>query len=130
MGPSLGPTGGFAQVSVNLPFHTPTPFHAFIGNQAAPSVEYCEVFRIHGNGPRQCPIIHKYLAIPNIVHCEFCASTKNATNQCRALDALADRLDRTSLRVNETPQGPKIGRGGGSKGYSRGGRTGVRGPSR
>jgi hypothetical protein len=63
------------------------------------------------------------------VHCEFSASTKNATNQCRALDALADRLDQTSLRVNETPQGPERGRGGGSEGYSRGGGTRGRGPS-
>jgi hypothetical protein len=89
MGPSPGPTGGVAQVSMNLPFHTPTPYHAFLGNQASSSVEYCEICRIHGHGPRQCPIIQKYSTILNIVHCEFCASTMHATNQCRALDALA-----------------------------------------
>jgi hypothetical protein len=54
----------------------------------------------------------------------------HATNQCRALDALADRLDRTSFRVNETPQGLGRGRGGGAGGDFRGGRTGGRGPSR
>jgi hypothetical protein len=31
MGSSPGPTGGVAQVSVNLPFHNPTPYHAFLG---------------------------------------------------------------------------------------------------
>jgi L-amino acid N-acyltransferase YncA len=36
-----------------------------------------------------------------MVHFEFCASTTHAMNQCRALDALADRMDRTSFRVNE-----------------------------
>jgi hypothetical protein len=44
MGPSPGPTGGVAQVSVNLPFHTPTPYHSFLGNQAVPSIEYCDIF--------------------------------------------------------------------------------------
>jgi hypothetical protein len=39
------------------------------------------------------------------------------------LDALADRLDRTSFRVNETPQGLGRGRGGGDGGDFRGGRT-------
>jgi hypothetical protein len=29
MGPSSGTTGGVAQVSGNLPFHTPTLYHAF-----------------------------------------------------------------------------------------------------
>jgi hypothetical protein len=44
MGPSPGPTGGVAQVSSNLPFHTPTPYHAFLGNQPSPTIEYCEIF--------------------------------------------------------------------------------------
>jgi hypothetical protein len=43
MGPSPEPMRGIEQVSVNLPFHTPTPYHDFLGNQAAPSVEYCEI---------------------------------------------------------------------------------------
>jgi hypothetical protein len=103
MGPSLGPMRGVAQVSVNLPFHNPTPYHAFPRSQATPTVEYCNIFRIHGHGPRQCPIIHKYSIVPNIVHCEFCVSTTHTNNQCRVLDALADRLDRTTFRVNETP---------------------------
>jgi len=60
MGPLLGPMGGVAQVSQNLPFHTPTPYHVFPSNREAPSVEYCKIFQIHGHGPRQCPIIHKY----------------------------------------------------------------------
>jgi hypothetical protein len=130
MGPSPGPMGGVAQVSVNLPFHNPTPYHAFPGSQAAPTVEYCEICRIHGHGPRQCPIIQKYSTVPNTVHCEFCASTTHTTNQCRVLDALADRLDRTTFRVNETPQGPGRGRGGGAGGDFRGGRTRGRGPRR
>jgi hypothetical protein len=114
MGPPPGPTGGVAKVSMNLPFHNPTPCHAFPGNQAAPTVEYCEICRIHGHGPRQCPIMQKYSTVPNTVHCEFCASTTHTTNQCRVLDALADRLARTTLRVNENPQGPGRGRGGGA----------------
>jgi hypothetical protein len=125
-----GPTGGVAQVSTNLPFHNPTPYHAFPGGQAAPTTEYCEICRTHGHGPRQCPIMQKYSTVPNTVHCEFCASTTHTTNQCRALDALADRLDRTTFRVNENPQGPGRGRGGGARGDFRGGRTGGRGPRR
>ena len=128
MGPSLGPMGGVVKVSVNLLFHTPTPYHAFPGNQAKPSVEYCEIFQIHGHGPGQCPIIQKYSMVPNTVHCEFCASTTLATNHCRELDALADRLDRITFKVNETPQGLGRGRGGGAGGDFIGGRTGGRGP--
>jgi hypothetical protein len=90
MEPYLGPTGGVVQVSTNLPFHTPTLYHAFPGNQATPSVEYCEICQIHGNGPRQCPIIHNYSTVPNIVHCNLFVSTTHATKQCSALDALAD----------------------------------------
>jgi hypothetical protein len=44
MGLSLGPTGGVAQVFVNLPFHNPTPYRAFPGKKVAPIVEYCEIF--------------------------------------------------------------------------------------
>jgi hypothetical protein len=101
--------GGVVQVSTNPPFHHPTPYHTFPGGQATPTTKYCEICRIHGHGPRQCPIMQKYSTVPNIVHCEFCTSTTHTTNQCRALDALADRLDRTTFRVNENPQGP--GRG-------------------
>jgi hypothetical protein len=44
MGPSPGPMRGFVQVCVNLPFHTPTPYHDFPGNQAASSAEYCDIY--------------------------------------------------------------------------------------
>ena len=44
MGPSPGPMGGVAQVSMNLPFHTPTLYHAFLGNQASSSIEYQKIF--------------------------------------------------------------------------------------
>jgi hypothetical protein len=54
----------------------------------------------------------------------------HTTNQCRVLDALVDRLDRTTFRVNENPQGLERGRGGGARGDFKGGRTRGRGPSR
>jgi hypothetical protein len=98
------------KVYVNLPFHSPTSYHAFPSNQESPSVEYWEIYRIHGNAPRHCPVIHKYYTVPNIVHCVFFTSTTYDTNHCRALDALVDILDQTSFRVNETPQGPRRGR--------------------
>jgi hypothetical protein len=44
MGPPLGPMRGVAQVSANLSFHNPTPFHASPRSQAALAVEYCEIF--------------------------------------------------------------------------------------
>jgi hypothetical protein len=57
-------------------------------------------------------------------------STTHATNQCRGLDALANRLDQTTFKINETPQG--LGRGHGREfgGGFRGGRNGGRGLSR
>ena len=61
------------------------------------------------------------------MHCNLFSSTTHATNQYRALDALADKMDRTSLRVNETPHGPGRGRGGGAGGDFRGGRIRGRG---
>jgi hypothetical protein len=75
MGPSPGPTIGVAQVSTNLPFHNPTPYHAFLGSQATTTVEFCDIYLIHGHGPRQCPIMQKYSTLPNTIHSEFCAST-------------------------------------------------------
>jgi hypothetical protein len=48
----------------------------------------------------------------------------HTTNQCRALDALANRLDQTTFKVNENLQGPGRGRGGGAGGDFRGGITG------
>jgi hypothetical protein len=44
MGPSPRPMEGVAQVYVNLPFHNPTPYHAFPRIQATPTVEYCDIF--------------------------------------------------------------------------------------
>jgi hypothetical protein len=90
---SPGPMGGFLQVSTNLPFQNPTPYHDFPGGQEAPTNEYCEILQTHGHGPRQFPIMKKYSTVPNTIQCEFYASTTHTTNQCRALDALADRLD-------------------------------------
>jgi hypothetical protein len=103
--PPPGPMRGFAQVLKNLPFHKPTLYHAFQGGQATPTVEYCEICRIHGHGTRQCPIMQKYSTVPNTVHYDLCTSTMHTTNQCRALDALADRLYLTTIMVNENPQG-------------------------
>jgi hypothetical protein len=91
---------------------------------------YCEIFQTHGNAPRQCPIMQNYMTSPNTIHCELCASMTHATNQCRALDALADRLDQTTFRVNTTSQGPERGKGGGAGGGFRGGRNGGRGSNR
>jgi hypothetical protein len=44
IGPSPGPMEGVAQVSVNLPFHKPTPYHDLLGIQVAPTIEYCDIF--------------------------------------------------------------------------------------
>jgi hypothetical protein len=65
-----------------------------------------------------------------MAHYEFCAYTTHTTNKRRVLDALADRLDRTTFRVNETPQGPERGQGGGAGGDFRGGRVWGRVPRR
>jgi hypothetical protein len=54
----------------------------------------------------------------------------HTTNKCRVLDSLANRLDRTTFRVNENPQGPGRGQGGGDGGDFRGGRTRGIGPCR
>jgi hypothetical protein len=130
MVPPQEPVRGVAQMSTNLPFHNPTLYHSFLGGQVAPVIKYYEIYRIHGHGPRQCTIMQKYSTVPNTVHCELCASTTHTTNQCRVLDALVDKLDRTTFRVNENFQGPRRGRGGGDRGDFRGGRTGGRGPRR
>jgi hypothetical protein len=50
MGPSLGPTGGVAQVYVNLPFHNPTPYHAFPGNQATQQLSIARFSESMGMG--------------------------------------------------------------------------------
>ena len=95
------------------------PYAGFPSQLNPAATEYCEIFRTVGHPPRMCPILHKYSNVPNNVYCEFFASTTHNTEQCRALDALADQLDRPSYRVNEASRG----RGG----SMRGGRTGGRG---
>jgi hypothetical protein len=46
------------------------------------------------------------------------------------LDALVDRLEQTTFKVNENPQGPGRVQGGGAEGDFRGGITRGRGPSK
>jgi hypothetical protein len=71
--------------------------------------------------------MHKYMTTPNTIYCEFSKSTTHATNQCRALDMLDDRLDQKTFKINETPQGLGRGHGGGVGGGLIGGRNGGRG---
>jgi hypothetical protein len=125
-----GPMGGFSQVSVNPPFHTPRIYNTFPGDPTPQKMEYCEICWTQGHVSRKCPIVHKYKTTPNTIHYDLCASTTHVANQCRELDALADILDQTSFRVNETPQGPGRGQGGGDGGGFRGRRNGGRGSSR
>jgi hypothetical protein len=91
-------------VFVNPPFHTPGMYNTFPEVSTPQTTKYCDICRTQGHAPRKCPIMQKYTTVPNKIHCEFFASMTHATNQCRALDALADRLDWTSFRVNETPR--------------------------
>jgi hypothetical protein len=102
MGPS-GPMGGVVKVFANPPFHIPSLYNTFPGTPTHQTTEYCDIFQTQGHALRQCPILQKYLTTPNKINYDFCASTTQATNKFRALDALADKLDRTSFRVNETP---------------------------
>jgi hypothetical protein len=58
---------------VNLPFHNPTPYHAFPGSQAAPTVEYCEIFESMGMGRDSAPLFksiqqYQILYIVSFVH--------------------------------------------------------------
>lgn len=105
----------------------PIAIVAVVGSQGAfpsrNSPEYCEVCRSYGPLPRLCPISQKYSNVPNKNYCELCASTTHHTDQCQAMDDLAERLDRSTFKINETGHG---GQGGGM----RGGRIGGRGPMR
>jgi hypothetical protein len=103
MGPSPGPTRGVVQVYVTPPFHALGLYHAFPRTQTSHPTEYCEIFWTHGHVPRQCPIMQDYMTMPNTIHYELYASTTHATNQCRVLDAVANILDWTTFRINETP---------------------------
>jgi hypothetical protein len=98
--------GGVVQVSAAPPFHAPVQYYTFPSTQTTHKIEYCEIFRTHGHAPRHFPILQKYTPAPNTIHCKFFGSTMHATNQCRELDVLVDRLDQTAFRVNETTQGP------------------------
>ena len=124
-GPSLAaiqggpPLGGGAAMNPQGIYQPQQTYAGFPLQPGSSTTEYCEIFRTLGHPPRMCPILQKYSMVPNNVYCEFCVSTTHNTEQCRALDALADRLDHPSYRVNDAP----MGRGGGM----RGGRTGGRG---
>ena len=125
----MRPTGGVAQVATSTPFHGPVQYHAFPNNQALLTNEYYEIFRTHGHPPWHCPILRKSYSATNTLYCEFCGSSTHGTERCRALDALADRLDRTTSRVAEGSQEYGAGCGRGIGGFW-GGRTGGRGAIR
>jgi hypothetical protein len=61
----------------------------------------------------------------NTIYYELCGSPTHSTIQFRSLDALANILDHSTFRVNETPQGFEGGQQGG--GNFRGGKIGRRG---
>lgn len=48
-------------------------------------------------------------AKPNNLFCEFYGPPNHHMNQCRSLDALADRLDRSAFRINGTHRGRGVG---------------------
>jgi hypothetical protein len=98
--PAVGPLGGVVQVVVAVPFHHPVQYHAFPNHQGDHSNEYCEIYRSHGNSPRHCPILQKHTYVLNTIYCELCGSPTHTTNQGRALDDLANRLDRSTFKVN------------------------------
>lgn len=125
--PPAGPLGGVAQVTTTAPFHGPIQYHAFPNHQGTQNNDYCEICRSHGHPPRHCPL-QKYTPVQNTIYCELCGSPTHTTKQCRALDALADKLDRSAFRVDEAPQGFGGGRRGGEAFI--GGRTSRRGPTR
>lgn len=75
---------------------------AFLGRN---NQDFCEVCRAYGHLPQMFPILQKYSNIPNNTYYELCASTMHHTDQCRALDSLAERLDRSMFRVNESKWG-------------------------
>jgi hypothetical protein len=47
--------------------------------------------------PQHFPILQKYSPTPNTLYYELCGSPTHNTNQCHALDALVDRLDRSTF---------------------------------
>lgn len=69
--------------------------------------DFFEVCRAYGHLPWMCTILKKYSNVPNNTYCEFFTSTTHYTDQCRALDALAKRLDKSTFRVNESNKGGK-----------------------
>ena len=92
---------GVVQVATTTPFHTMMRYQAFLPNPLTQTNECCEICRNHGHPSRNFSILQKYSFAQNTVYFEFCGSSMHISNQCRSLDALANRLDRTSFRVNE-----------------------------
>ena len=114
------PLGGVSQVGTGSPFHTPSPYHAFLNAQSSSSGGFCEICRGYGDPPRHYPVLQKYSSVPNTMYYEFCHSSGYNTDKCRALDALVDRLDRSSFRIADG----SMTQGGG---HDRGGGGGFRG---
>jgi hypothetical protein len=119
--PPVGPSGGVVQVVTATPFHAPVQFQAFLTQQGGQPNEYCEICRHHGHSPRHCPILQKYTSVPNTMYYELCGSTTHTAKKCHALDALADRLDLSAFRIDESPQG--FGGGHRGRGAFRGGQS-------
>ena len=87
------PLVGGAEMSPQGVYSPQQPYAGFPPQPNATTTEYSEIFQMMGHQPRMCPILQKYSNIPNNAYYEFCASTTHKTEQCRALDALVNRLD-------------------------------------
>jgi hypothetical protein len=101
--PPIGPMGRVEKFVSFTPFHGPIQYHAFPTNQGGLSNEYYEISQNNNHFPRHCPILHKYTPMLNTMYYDTFGSPSHNTNQCHALDALAERLDRSAFIVNEGP---------------------------
>lgn len=86
------PTVGVAVVGAQGPF------------RGRNNADFYEVCRAYGHLSQMFPILHKYSNVSNINYYKFYALTTHHIDQCRVLDALVERLDKSMFKVNEAEE--------------------------
>lgn len=66
------------------------------------TVGLCEICRNPGHDPHHCPLLQKYKNTATVVHCDLYRVNTHRTEDCHALDTLAERLSNNLFAIEST----------------------------
>ena len=64
---------------------------------------WCELCKMRGHPPQQCPLLQKYVQTPKNLYCSFCKSLRHDEHNCTAYDLMVERKHDLYRFQLETP---------------------------